>query len=75
MPSAAIIKELTGLPVAAGGMLSGATESNRILEDGKADMIYLGRELLRNPYWMLSAAMELNVDLEWPKQYERAKPR
>ncbi len=75
VPSAAIIKELTGLPVAAGGMLSSATESNRVLEDGKADMIYLGRELLRNPYWMLSAATELNVDLEWPKQYERAKPR
>lgn len=75
IPSAATIKEMTGLPVTAGGMLSDAGEINTAIEENKADMIYLGRELLRNPYWALHAAKELKFDLEWPKQYERAKIR
>lgn len=73
IPQAATIKEMTGLPVAAGGMLSNANDINTILVNQKADMIYLGRELLRNPYWVLQAAKELHIDLNWPKQYERAK--
>jgi NADPH2 dehydrogenase len=75
VPHAEIIKKMTGLPVAAGGLITGAREADDILTSGKVDLIYLGRELLRNPYWPLYAAKELNADLEWPKQYERAKPR
>jgi hypothetical protein len=30
---------------------------------------------LRDPYWPLHAARALGVDLPWPVQYERAKPR
>jgi NADPH2 dehydrogenase len=36
-------------------------------------MVYLGRELLRNPYWAFSAAKELGDDIDWPEQYERSK--
>jgi 2,4-dienoyl-CoA reductase-like NADH-dependent reductase (Old Yellow Enzyme family) len=36
-------------------------------------MVALGRELLRNPYWALTAASKLGVDIDWPKQYEVAK--
>lgn len=75
IPQAEMIKKMTGLPVSAGGLLSDANEINNILNQDKADLIYLGRELLRNPYWVLKAAKELDVDLEWPKQYERAKLR
>lgn len=75
VPSAVTIKEMTGLPVAVGGLLSDARGVETLIAENKADMVYLGRELLRNPYWALYAAKELNVDLEWPKQYERAKPR
>lgn len=75
VPQAEIIKKITDLPVAAGGMLSDVNDINDILEQGKADLIYLGRELMRNPYWVLGAARELGYDLEWPKQYERAKIR
>ncbi len=73
VPSAGIIKGITDLSVAAGGMLSDPQEINQLIEHGKADMIYLGRELLRNPYWPLQAAKKLDCDIEWPKQYERAK--
>ena len=67
------IKKNTRLPVAAGGLLTDAKEINGILEKGQADMIFLGRELLRNPYWVLKASKELEYDLEWPEQYKRAK--
>lgn len=73
IPHAQILRRMTGLPVAAGGLLSDA----RFIEDevckGKAELVYLGRELLRNPYWPLYAAKALGDDIEWPKQYERAK--
>lgn len=73
IPHGEVIKNLTGLPVIAGGMLSDAKEVNHILEQEKADAAYLGRELLRNPYWALQAAKVLDYDLTWPEQYQRAK--
>jgi len=75
IPQAEVIKKMTGLPVTAGGMFSEASYAEQVLEEGKADMIYLGRELLRDPYWAFHAAEELNYELVWPKQYERAKIR
>lgn len=75
IPHAEIIKNMTGLPVVAGGLLSNAKQVSEVLGSGKADLIYLGRELLRNPYWTLYAAKELNFEIQWPKQYERAKLR
>jgi len=38
-----------------------------------ADVVFLAREMLRDPYWPLHAAKAWSVDLEWPKQYSRAK--
>ena len=37
------------------------------------DLVFLARELLRNPYWPLQAARELGADISWPIPYERAK--
>ena len=71
-PHAEMIKRLTGLPVAAGGLLSDPAEVNAVIEQGKADQVYLGRELLRNPYWALHASRTLGLDLEWPAPYKRA---
>lgn len=49
------IKKLTGLPVTAGRVIFDPGYANQIIEEGKADFIFLGRELLRNPYWPLMA--------------------
>jgi NADPH2 dehydrogenase len=73
LPHAEKIMELTGLPVAAGGLLSDAKEVNDVIANNKADMVYLGRELLRNPYWPLHASKQLGIELEWPKPYKRAE--
>ena len=45
-----------------------------LVATGLADAVFLGRELLRNPYWPLHAARSLGLDIPWPVQYQRAKP-
>lgn len=75
LPQAEVIKRITGLPVAAGGLLTDPVHINSILAEGTADMVYLGRELLRNPYWVLNASRILDYELDWPEPYKRANPR
>lgn len=73
VPQAVTIKEMTKLPVIAGGLITTAVQAEEIISEGKAELVYLGRELLRNPYWAFDAAKTLDYDLEWPPQYRRAK--
>jgi NADPH2 dehydrogenase len=61
------------LPVMAVGMLESPDIAEEALQSNKADVIALGREFLRNPYWPLHAANHLGEDIEWPEQYTRAK--
>jgi len=67
------IKTKTGLPVIAGGLVTKAQMAEEIIRNQRADLVFLGRELLRNPYWPLQAAKELGIDIPWPEQYERSK--
>lgn len=60
---------------AAVGLITNAAQAETILVNGDADLIAMARELLRNPYFPLQAADELHESVEWPIQYERAKPR
>lgn len=67
------IKSLTHLPVIAGGLITSSSLADEILRNNQADLVYIGRELLRNPYWPLQAAKELKEDIPWPLPYERSK--
>lgn len=58
----------TGIGVAAVGLITQPEEIERILQNKQADMVLLGRELLRNPYFPLNAA-----DMPFPEQYKRGK--
>ncbi|MCL2377108.1 MAG: NADPH dehydrogenase NamA [Defluviitaleaceae bacterium] len=69
---AEIIKEATGIPVMAGGLLTAPTHMEEIVTNGRADMVFVGRELLRNPNFVIDAAKQLGVNIELPKQYARA---
>lgn len=69
------IKKETELPVIGGGLITEAKLANELIENEKMDLVYVGRGQLRNPYWSLSSAGELDYDIEWPVQYERAKQR
>lgn len=72
---AAAIKKQTNITTGAVGLITTAEQAETILQNGEADLIFLARELLRNPYFPLHAAFELGDEVKWPSQYERAKPR
>jgi 2,4-dienoyl-CoA reductase-like NADH-dependent reductase (Old Yellow Enzyme family) len=69
------IKKETGILTGAVGMITEAGQAEEILQEGKADLIFMARELLKDAYFPMHAALELNDDLKWAEQYERAKPR
>ncbi len=74
VPFAAEIKLLAGIPTGAVGLITTPTEAENILQSGQADLIFLAREFLRDPYFPIHAAAELGEQIVWPVQYERAKP-
>lgn len=53
------------------GLITSPLHAEEILNNERADLIFLGRELLRDPYWPRTAAKELGVTIEGPKQYKR----
>ena len=64
----------TGIITGAVGIIVTAEQAEDILTNGQADLIFMARELLRDPYFPLRAARELGHDeMIWPVQYERAK--
>jgi len=65
----------TGILTGAVGMITSAGQAEAILSEGKADLIIMARELLRNPYFALHAARELDENVSWPVQYLRAAPK
>jgi 2,4-dienoyl-CoA reductase-like NADH-dependent reductase (Old Yellow Enzyme family) len=73
VPFAETIKKNSGILTAAVGLITTAEQSENIIEEKKADLVVLARQLLRDPYFPLHAAKELNADIQWPPQYERAK--
>ncbi|KAI9001856.1 hypothetical protein DFJ74DRAFT_456354 [Hyaloraphidium curvatum] len=75
-PLAETIKKALGdkILVGAVGNITTATEAEAILEEGKADLILLGRVLLRDPNWAVNAATELGLQPEWASQYDWSKP-
>ena len=74
VPFAERIRKETGILTAAVGMITEPEQAQRIIQTEQADMVFLARELLRDPYWPLHAAHKLHQDIAWPKQYLRARP-
>jgi 2,4-dienoyl-CoA reductase-like NADH-dependent reductase (Old Yellow Enzyme family) len=72
VPFAARVKQETGLPVAAVGLITEVEQAEKILANGEADAVLLGRELLRNPSWARLAARELGAEVRVPDQYHRS---
>lgn len=73
-PFAAAIRQNTGLATGAVGLITDPLQAEQLLAEGKADLVLLGRELLRSPYWPLLAAQQCQATIDWPEQYLRAKP-
>jgi 2,4-dienoyl-CoA reductase-like NADH-dependent reductase (Old Yellow Enzyme family) len=75
VPFARAVREATGLPTGAVGLITEPAQAEQILLDGSADAVLLARALLRDPHWPLRAAHELGGDVRWPEQYLRASWR
>jgi len=73
VPFAEQIKKETGILTAAVGLITTSQQAEDIITSGKADLVLFARESLRNPNLALTFAHELGVDVQWPKQYDRAK--
>ncbi len=69
---AAQIRQQANIPTGAVGLITTPEQADHIIRTGQADLVLLGREFLRNPYWPHSAAKQLGQQRFAPKQYDRA---
>jgi len=69
------VRRESGLMTATVGLISDPLHAEEIIASGKADLVLLGRELLRNPTWPIQAARQLGFPAPIPPQYLRAYPK
>lgn len=72
VPFSAAIRQGANIATAAVGLITQPLQAEEILTSGQADLIFLARALLLDPYWPLRARQELEGKAQWPVQYERA---
>jgi 2,4-dienoyl-CoA reductase-like NADH-dependent reductase (Old Yellow Enzyme family) len=72
-PFAEAIRREAGIAVGTVGLIAEPADAEAIVADGRADLVFLARELLRDPYWPLFAARALGAEAAWPPQYRRAE--
>jgi NADPH2 dehydrogenase len=71
VPYSETIKKGADISTGAVGLITSGIQAEEILQNDRADLVFLARELLRDPYWPRTAAKELGISIEAPKQYER----
>ncbi len=75
VPFARRIRDEAGIATGAVGLITEAAHANEVITGGDADLVFLARELLREPYWALKAERELGAEPTWPTQYGYAVKR
>jgi len=75
VPFAERIRKEVQIPTIAVGRITTGIQANEIVKAEQADLIALASQHLADPYFALHAALELKVDVDWPVQHERAKPK
>lgn len=66
-----IIRNRCNIPTIAVGLIKDYDQVEEILSNKRADLVALGRELLREPFWVLNKAYENDIDIKYPRQYIR----
>ena len=74
VPLAKAVKKNADIKTGAVGLITDANHAEEILENEHADLIFLAREILRNPYFAVQSAWENGEENFYPHQYLRAKP-
>jgi len=75
VPMARAVKQATGLPTMAVGLITEAEQAEAIIGTGDADFVALARGMLYDPRWPWHAAAQLGATVTAPKQYLRSQPR
>lgn len=75
VPFARQIREEAKIATGAVGLIVEAKQADEIITGGDADLVFIGRELLREPYWAIHAAQTLEAEQPWPTQYGYAVKR
>jgi 2,4-dienoyl-CoA reductase-like NADH-dependent reductase (Old Yellow Enzyme family) len=75
VPLARAVKEATGMPVVAVGLITGYDQAEAIVGTGDADLVALARAILYDPRWPWHAAAHLGARVRAPDQYLRSQPR
>lgn len=71
---AARVRNEAFIPSAAVGLITSPEQADQVIRTGQADLVLLGREMLRNHQWPMNAAAALGQTIHWPVQYLRAAP-
>lgn len=75
VPFARRIREAAGIRTGAVGLITEPEQANQIITSGDANIVFIGRELLREPCWALKAQQALGGEPAWPTQYGYAVQR
>jgi len=75
VPFARRIRAEAGIMTGAVGLVTETRAADAIITEGCADLVFLARELLREPYWALKAQHDLQEEPAWPVQYGYALKR
>ncbi|WP_010273433.1 NADPH dehydrogenase NamA [Paenibacillus senegalensis] len=71
VPFADTIRRESEIATGAVGLITSGVQAEEIISNGRADLVFIGRALLRDPYWARTAATDLKAPLQPPKAYER----
>jgi NADPH2 dehydrogenase len=71
VPAAELIRRTVGIPTGAVGFIDTGRQAEEIVRNGRADLVFVGRAMLTDPFWARTAADELRIPVEVPPQYTR----
>lgn len=72
VPFSERIRTEAGIKTMAVGLITTAAQAESVIDQGRADLVAIGRRALGDPYFARRAAAEIGVGFEWPRQYRRA---
>ena len=75
IPFARRIREEAKIRTGGLGLITDAQYADEIITSGQADLVFIGRELLREPYWAIKAQHSMGEEPAWPIQYGYAVKR
>ncbi|WP_144282908.1 NADPH dehydrogenase NamA [Chryseobacterium echinoideorum] len=73
VPFSSAVKNQANVQTGAVGLITTSKQAEEILQNGEADLIFVAREILRNPYLAVHGSFEMKEDCFFPHQYLRAK--